>query len=76
MLDEYKDERLPKVMAEELAGDGILPDALVKCIHCEKEFPVSAVLSNPWGDWCPTPGCDGKCWWWDLWPVKERELES
>lgn len=73
MLDEFKDQRRPKVTAEELAGDGILPGDMVRCIHCDKEFPVSAVLANCCGDYCPTAGCDGGGWWWDLWPVKECE---
>jgi hypothetical protein len=36
------------------------------CLHCDREIDVSAVLDNPEGDLCPTPGCDGAGWGVDL----------
>jgi hypothetical protein len=38
------------------------------CLHCGQEIDVAAVLDNPRGDFCPTPGCDGGGWGVDLYP--------
>lgn len=62
-------EKLPKMHEPELEEMmGLKRGMKAWCLHCEREIEVGAVLDNPNGDWCPTPGCDGAGWGFDLYP--------
>jgi hypothetical protein len=51
---------------------------LVGCLHCRQEYESyliewraeSGADGNPSGFWCcPTPGCGGKGFWFDIFPL-------
>ena len=49
-----------------------IPHAEVACLHCEKVYHSSKMYERKDFWYCGTPGCDGKGYGFDIFPVDEE----